>query len=152
MSPRLLLLVALAGCLVVGAATAFGLARSDGDEVADLTELADTDAEVREFLEPWFQALGDQERAPAKIVVVGDSISEGADAAVPIHEIRFVRLLQNMLREQQDVVGGNGYFPAFYGDIFSADDAVRTGTPAQEFTYDRWGLGAAHSSCRRAPR
>ncbi|WP_104107414.1 SGNH/GDSL hydrolase family protein [Nocardioides sp. 616] len=138
MSRRSLLLVALAGCLAVGIA-AWGLVLSDGEGSA--AEVADSDDEVREFLRPWYEALADQERSPAKVVVVGDSISEGAMLPTPIHEARFVRRLQDMLRAQQDVGGGSGYFPAFYGDIFSADDNVRTGTPPQEHSYDRWGLG-----------
>ncbi|WP_114422638.1 SGNH/GDSL hydrolase family protein [Nocardioides houyundeii] len=139
MSRRMLLLLVVAGCLAVGAMTACALSYSPDDDSG--TEVADTDAELRDFLRPWFSALADQEEKPAKIVVVGDSISEGAMLPTPIHQIRFVRRLQEMLRDQQDAVGGAGFFPAYYGDPFSVDDSTRSGVPAQEHSFDSWGLG-----------
>lgn len=96
---------------------------------------------LEEFLDPWYEAVADQADRPATVVVVGDSISEGAQLPSPVHENRMVGLLQEKLREAQDVTGGLGYMPPFYADAFTSDDTVRTGPPAKEESFGPWGLG-----------
>ncbi len=96
---------------------------------------------LEEFLERWSEAIRNQEEEPATVVVVGDSISEGTLVPSPIHRNRFVGLLQDRLRESQEIEGGAGWLPAYYGDRLSVDDTLRSGPPSQEYMFKSWGLG-----------
>lgn len=97
---------------------------------------------LEEFLVPWYEAVEGQADRPATVVVVGDSISEGVMLPSPVYEHRMVGLLQEKLREAQDVEGGEGFMPPYYGDASTTDDTVRSGTAAsQEQMFQSWGLG-----------
>src|SRR5690606_5670885 len=97
---------------------------------------------LEEFLVPWYEAVEGQADRPATVGVVGDSISEGVMLPSPVYEHRMVGLLQEKLREAQDVEGGEGFMPPYYGDASTTDDTVRSGTAAsQEQMFQSWGLG-----------
>lgn len=133
-------LVLIGACLVLllGAGVWVGVRHSSGDERPDDTE---TTSPVQDFLEPWYEAVRDQDQAPARVVVVGDSISEGALLPAPVVENRFVGLLQEKLRESQGIEGGGGFHPPFYADQLTPDDTVRGGPASIELTFGKWGLG-----------
>jgi len=124
----------------LGLAATLGLEPDDTEE-GRVAAAERGDASVREFLEPWYDAVRQHERAPADLVVVGDSISEGALLEAPVLEHRMVRLLQEQLRRRVGATGGVGYLPAYYADWFTPDDAVRSGTPPREDDFASWGLG-----------
>lgn len=94
-----------------------------------------------DFLEPWKEAVRNQAKEPATVVVVGDSISEGTLLPAPLYRNRFVGLLQDKLRDSQKVGGGAGWLPAYYADPMAADDTLRSGPPSREYRFRSWGLG-----------
>lgn len=110
------------------------------DDRSSESEAAPRDG-LEEFLQPWYDAVRDHEESPATVVVVGDSISEGVLLPAPVHELRYVGLLQEALRERAGATGGEGYVPAFYADPLTPEDTVRSGTPAEELSFRPWGLG-----------
>lgn len=98
-------------------------------------------AGLEEFLEPWYDAVENQDEEPATVLLVGDSISEGVLLPAPVYKNRLVGRLQTALRDAVDVDGGVGFMPPYYGDMRGPDDTVRTGLPMVEQTFGRWGLG-----------
>ncbi len=125
----------LVGCLAVAWDGSSGAVSSDDGPDAGAAGLPG-------LLEPWYAALRDHERAPARLVVVGDSISEGVLLPNPVYPRRMVGLLQDELRQRLDAPdGGAGFLPPFYADTLTLDDTVRAGAPAQELAFGDWGLG-----------
>ncbi|WP_110181533.1 SGNH/GDSL hydrolase family protein [Nocardioides solisilvae] len=124
---------------VLVAAGAWGVTAMS-DERAP-TGAAEGSATLREVLEPWYDAVRRHDEAPARVVVVGDSISEGVWMPTPVHRNRMVGMLQEELRERLDAPGAAGYLPAFYVDPATRDDTSQSGAPAQEYMFEKWGLG-----------
>lgn len=96
---------------------------------------------IQEFLEPWYEALADQREEPAKLVMVGDSITEGVLLPTPVVDHRVTGLLQDLLREGVGADGGTGYMPAYYADPTSANDTQGGGPAATPQSWGPWGLG-----------
>lgn len=111
-------------------------------EHRDATRVDSGPSGLEDFLEPWYDAVENQEQEPAKVVVVGDSISEGVLLEPPVWSKRMVGLLQQDLRKAAGVDGSVGFMPAYYGDALTEDDTVRAGASApREETFGPWGLG-----------
>ena len=95
--------MAAARSILAGAAAALALA-------AALTlpqSPAHRDARVvaqRDVLDPWYQALAESDQAPATVVVLGDSVSEGFGVRDHLDR-RWVGQLQDALREQAKAPG-----------------------------------------------
>ncbi|MCU4184038.1 SGNH/GDSL hydrolase family protein [Acidiferrimicrobium sp. IK] len=93
-------------------------------------------------LRPAQAALADRASAPANILAIGDSITEGVGASVVGN--RWLNRLMTSLQSglPSGAVGGFGYIPAYYNDV--AEGAVEvwtfsgTTTPTQQGDY---GLG-----------
>lgn len=96
---------------------------------------------IYEVLAPWYDALKGHEEGPARVVMVGDSISEGVWMPSPVHRNRMVGMLQEELRDRVGTPGAAGYLPAFYVDPATRDDTFQSGTPAQQYFFEKWGLG-----------
>lgn len=125
--------MAAARSILAGAAAALALA-------AALTlpqSPAQRDARVvaqRDVLDPWYQALADSDQAPATVVVLGDSVSEGFGVRDHLDR-RWAGQLQDALREQAKApgcpVGPTGYegagtlVPAWYAAGSLPDPQVR---------------------------
>ena len=91
----------------------------------------------------WYAAVQNRANAPAKVCVIGDSISEGVITAAPTYANRWQGLLQTRLQAAYPVAGVTptvGYMPALYADTLIADETTKTGTPGEVLT--QWGLGA----------
>lgn len=92
----------------------------------------------------WYAAVNSRYYKPAKVMVMGDSISEGVITTTPTYLNRWQYLLQQQLRAAFPVADvltpGVGYMPALYADTLIADDTTKTGTPGE--ILNQWGLGA----------
>lgn len=95
-------------------------------------------------LRNWFAAVRNRENSPAKILIDGDSVSEGVICTTPTYLNRWQYQLQELLRAACPTPGvsspGVGYMPALYADTLIADETSKTGTPGEVLT--QWGLGA----------
>lgn len=97
---------------------------------------------LEDFLEPWYEALENQDREAAKVVVMGDSLSEGVLLESPVWPKRMPYLLQQELRKEVGAHGRYGYLAAYYADVLTPEDVVRAGRPEpREETLSAWGLG-----------
>lgn len=99
------------------------------------------DPGLHEFLEPWHDALAAADEQPAKVVLVGDSITEGVLLPTPVHEHRVIGLLQELLRDRVGADGGTGYMPAYYADPTAVNETTRGGAESAEEDWGPWGLG-----------
>jgi lysophospholipase L1-like esterase len=84
-------------------------------------------------LEAWFSALGNRAVAPARILAIGDSITEGSNATSLLR--RWVQRLLSSIRARfpQVPAGGIGHLPPYYigssmGQPFSAVSSPPPGT------------------------
>ena len=98
-------------------------------------------------LRPFHAGLADRANAACDIVVIGDSITEGAQASA--RSKRWVSRLLDNLRTRfpvAGVIGGPGYFPTYYAGgasgITLPAPATLTGSPVQNVTF---GLGKRSS-------
>jgi len=91
----------------------------------------------------WYAAIQSRYYAPAKVMVMGDSISEGVITTTPTYLNRWQYLLQQQLRAAfpvSDVLTpGVGYMPACYADTLISDDTTRVDAVD---ILTQWGLGA----------
>ena len=136
---RVIVYVALLAVVVCLVGWRFG---SRWLEHREATQVETGPTGLEDFLEPWYEALENQDEEPAKVVVVGDSISEGVLLSPPVWSKRMVGLLQQDLRKAVGASGSVGYMPAYYGDALTEDDTVRAGSSApREEMFGPWGLG-----------
>jgi lysophospholipase L1-like esterase len=91
-------------------------------------------------MEPWLSALANRGNTPARILAIGDSITEGSNASS--NSKRWVQRLLTAVRTRfsQTAPGGFGHLPPFYigttmGQPFTA---VSSPVPGQDTTF---GLG-----------
>ena len=94
----------------------------------------------RTHLGKWLSATAARGSSPAKVLVLGDSISEGVIAGSPTYQKRWTDLLQKQLRQALGLPLSSGYMPAYYADAIISDDTTRGGAAASENNW-QWGLG-----------
>ena len=90
-------------------------------------------------LQPWFNALRNRATAPAKVLVIGDSISEGAVAGG--YTLRWQTLLQSQLRSRlpDNAGSGIGYVPALTVPVSPGPPVTLGGSPGASYSTE--GLG-----------
>ena len=105
-----------------------------GNRVTSLEETVGPDA-----LSPWRSALANAGTAPAQVLVIGDSISEGTGATVLAN--RWQTILQGHLRRRYGHLQGATWphIPARYNVTGTSGQPV-TETGTNQFGY-AWGLG-----------
>jgi hypothetical protein len=105
-------------------------------------------------LTPWFAALANRDNAPAKILCIGDSITEGQGATT--EDRRWVSRLRDGLRRRHPVTGalgsggGRGFLPGYHATTSFPQTWTLTGGASQNSSFGIGRKGIKFSSAGTA--
>jgi hypothetical protein len=96
-------------------------------------------------LQPWFAALGNRDTTPAKVIWLGDSVTEGLGASARPGTKRYIDKVLSRLRTKYPTTGigaggGLGYYPTQYAGGTALSAVTYGGTTTADLTASGLGL------------